>query len=54
MWEMQSLGRRAGALDVDVMSNQPGEEMTLLSSSVQGLDERKDGKFSSDAPRRLT
>ena len=40
MWEMQQLGRRAGALDVELMSNQP-EEMTLLSSSAQGLDERK-------------
>ena len=25
MWEMQQLGRRAGALDVDLMSNQLGE-----------------------------
>ena len=32
---MQQLGRRAGALDVDLISNQPGE-MALLSSSAQG------------------
>ncbi len=44
MWEMQQLGRRAGALDVDLISNRP-EEMMLLSSSAQGLDERKDGRF---------
>ena len=42
-------GRRAGALDVDLMSNQP-EEMTLLSSSAQGLDERKYGQCSRAAP----
>ena len=41
MWEMQQLGRRAGALDVDLMSNQPGE-MTFP-SSAQGLNARKDG-----------
>ena len=29
MWEIQQPGRRAGAPDVDLMSNQPGE-MTLL------------------------
>ena len=38
MWVMQQLGRRAGALDVVLMSNQP-EEIALLSSSAQGLDE---------------
>ena len=25
MWEMQQLGRRAGALDVNLISNRPGE-----------------------------
>ena len=48
MWEMQQLGRRAGALDVDLMSNQPGE-MTF-SSSAQGLNARKDGRCSRAAP----
>ena len=38
MWEMQQLGRRAGAADVDLTSNPPWE-LTLLSSSAQGLDE---------------
>ncbi len=51
MWKMQQLGRRADALDVDLMPNQPGEEKTLLSSSAEGLDERKDGKCSRAAPR---
>ncbi len=49
MWEMQQLGRRAGALDIDLMSNQPGKQ-TLLSSSAQELDERKDGRCSRAAP----
>jgi hypothetical protein len=43
MWEVQQLGRRAGALDVDLISNRPEEmvsRMVLLSSSAQGLDER--------------
>ena len=26
MWEMQQLGRRAGALDIDLMSDQPGKQ----------------------------
>ena len=26
IWEMQQLGRRAGALDIDLMSNQPGKQ----------------------------
>ena len=39
MWEMQQLRRRVDAVDVDLMSH-PSWEMTLLSSSVQGLDER--------------
>ena len=47
MWEMQQLGRRAGALDVDLMSNQPGE-MTF-SSSAQGLDERDAAMFEGHA-----
>ena len=37
MWEMQQLRGRAGATDVDLKSNRPGE-MALLSSSAQGLD----------------
>ncbi len=53
MWEMQLLGGRAGALDVDLILNR-SEEMALLSSSAQGLDEREDGKCSRAAPRRLT
>ena len=48
MWEMQQLGRRAGALDVDLMSNQPGE--MAFSSSAQGLNARKDGGCSRAAP----
>ena len=52
MWEMQQLGRRAGALDIGLISNQPGKQ-TLLSSSAQGLDERKDGRCSRAAPHRL-
>ena len=48
MWEMQQLGRRAGALDVDLISNRP-EEMVLLSSSAQGLDERDVAMFESRA-----
>ncbi len=47
------LGRRAGALDIDLMSNQP-EGKALLPFSAQGLDERKDGRCSSAAPQRLT
>ena len=39
MWEMQQLRGRAGATDVDLTSNWPGE-MTSLSSSAQGFDER--------------
>ena len=39
MWEMQHLGRRAGATDVNLASHPPGE-MALLSSFAQGLDER--------------
>ena len=38
MWEMQQLGRRAGATDVDLTSHRPVEVM-LLSSSAKGLDE---------------
>ena len=41
---MQQLGRRAGAADVDLKSHSPGE-MTLLSSSAQGLDERDVAMF---------
>ena len=44
MWEMQQLGRRAGAADVDLTSHPPGE-LALLSSSTQGLDERDAANF---------
>ena len=44
MREMQQLGRRAGAADFDLTSHPPGE-MTLLSSSAQGLDERDAAMF---------
>ena len=40
----QQLGRRAGAVDVDLTSHPPWE-VTLLSSSVPGLDERDAGMF---------
>ena len=44
MWEMQQLGRRADAVDVDLTSH-PSWEMALLSSSVQGLDEGEVAMF---------
>ena len=44
MWEMQQLRGRADAVDVDLTSN-PSWEMTLLSWSVQGLDERDAAMF---------
>jgi len=47
---MQQLGRRAGALDVDLISNRP-KGMALLSSSPQGLDGRKDENVR--GPRRV-
>ena len=53
MWEMQQLRGRADAVDVDLISNQPGE-VTLLSSSAQGLDEREYGQCSRAVPHRLT
>ena len=56
MWEMQQLGRRAGAVDVDLKSHQPGER-TLLSSSAQGIDEKDAAMFEGRAtlaPHRLT
>ncbi len=34
MWEMQQLGRRAGALDIDLMSKQPGKQTSKLLSSL--------------------
>ena len=37
MWVMQQLERRAGALDVDLISNQP-EGMTLISSSAHDTE----------------
>ena len=42
--EMQQLGRRAGAADVDLTSH-PSGEMTLISPSAQGLDERNVAMF---------
>ena len=44
MWEMQQLGRRAAATDVDMTSHRPGE-MTLISPSAEGLDERDVAMF---------
>ena len=44
MWEMQQLGRRAGAVDFDLKSHQPGER-TLFSSSAQGIDEKDAAMF---------
>ena len=37
MWEMQQLGRRAGALDIDLMSSQPGKQTNKLLSSLLGV-----------------
>ena len=39
MWEMQQLGRRAGALDMDIdlMSKQPGKQKNKLLSSLLGV-----------------
>ena len=37
MWEMKQLGRRAGALDIDLMSNQPGKQTNKLLSSLLGV-----------------
>ena len=37
MWEMQQLGRRAGALDIDLMSKQPGKQKNKLLSSLLGV-----------------
>ena len=37
MWEMQQLGRRAGALDIDLMSKQPGKQKVKLLSSLHGV-----------------
>ncbi len=31
MWEMQQLGRRAGALNIDLMSKQPGKQKWRIS-----------------------
>ena len=45
MWEMQQLRGRADAVDVDLLTSHPSWEMTLLSSSVQGLDERDAAMF---------
>ena len=51
MWEMQQLRGRADAANVDLTSNRPGE-MTLLSSSAQGFDER-DAATMFEGPRRI-
>ena len=43
MWEMQQQGRRAGALDVDLISNRLGEMTVFVVCSglrAVGLDER--------------
>ena len=48
MWEMQQLGRRAGAPDVGLISSRL-EEMALLPSSAQGLDEGDVAMFESRA-----
>ena len=37
MWEMQQLGRRAGALNIDLMSKQPGKQKNKLLSSLLGV-----------------
>ena len=37
MWEMQQLGRRASALDIDLMSSQPGKQTNKLLSSLLGV-----------------
>ena len=37
MWEMQQLGRRAGALEIDLMSKQPGKQKNKLLSSLLGV-----------------
>ena len=37
MWEMQQLGRRASALDIDPMSSQPGKQTNKLLSSLLGV-----------------
>ena len=37
MWEMQQLGRRAGALEIDLMSKQPGKQTNKLLSSLLGV-----------------
>ena len=37
MWEMQQLGRRARALDIDLMSSQPGKQTSKLLSSLLGV-----------------
>ncbi len=53
MWEMQQLGRRAGALDVGLISNRSEYDPSTIrgddfvSSSAQGLDERDVATFES-------
>jgi len=34
MWEMQQLGRRAGALDVDLISNRPLGDVVVFYSGA--------------------
>ncbi len=52
-WEMQQLGRRAGALDINLMSNQPRKQTGKLLSSLLGVVLEKDGRCSRAAPYRL-
>ncbi len=37
MWEMQQLGGRVGALNIDLMSKQPGKQTNKLLSSLLGV-----------------
>ena len=53
MWEMRQLGGRAGAAHVDLTSHPPWE-LTLLSSSPQGLDEGDAAMFEGRATSRFT
>ena len=45
MWEMQQLGRRAGALDIEMMSNQPGKQTEKLLSFLLGVTLEKRWKM---------
>ena len=50
MWEMQLLGRRAGALDVVLISQRLGE---MIGYDGVAVGYRHDGQYSRAAPRRL-